>query len=83
MRPGFVIGNGRSRIGFDIRRLNVAGVTYGSNAIHREQHVDYLVCCDKIMLGEAVSRRVEKTSFLHTRARWKENNNEMNGTKKI
>lgn len=76
MRPGFVIGNGRSRVGFDTRRLNVAGVTYGSNAIHRDHHVDYLVCCDKIMLGEAVSQRVEKTSFLHTRARWKETNND-------
>ena len=52
MRPAFVIGNGRSRIGFDLKRLNIAGVTYGSNAIHRDVAVNYLVACDKTMLKE-------------------------------
>ena len=46
MRPAFVLGNGRSRVGFDLKRLNVAGVTYGTNAIHRDHYVNYIGCCD-------------------------------------
>jgi len=76
MRPAFAIGNGRSRIGFDLRRLNVAGVTYGSNAVFRDFPVNYLVCCDKVMLKEATSNRIEKVSFLYTRARWLDENND-------
>ena len=78
MRPAFVIGNGRSRVGFDLRRLNVAGVTYGTNAIFRDQPVNYLVCCDKSMLKEANGLEVGKQSFLYSRARWLEDNKDPN-----
>ena len=64
MRPAFVIGNGRSRTGFDLKRLNIAGVTYGSNAIHRDIAVNYLVTCDKTMLKEATDLEITKNSFI-------------------
>ena len=78
MRPAFVIGNGRSRVGFDLKRLNVAGVTYGSNAIHRDHYVNYLVCCDKAMLTEAGNLDVGKNSFIYSRARWLDENKDPN-----
>jgi hypothetical protein len=76
MRPAFVIGNGRSRVGFDIRRLNVAGVTYGTNALFRDHPVNYLVCADRTMLKEAHTSNVQNISFLYSRARWLEGNND-------
>ena len=78
LRPGFVIGNGRSRVGLDLRRLNTAGVTYGSNAIMRDAWVNNIVCCDRVMLGEATGHHIEKKTNIYTRARWLQDNQDPN-----
>ena len=78
MRPAFIIGNGRSRVGFDLKRLNIAGVTYGSNAIHSDIAVNYLVACDKTMLKEITNLDVINNSFIYSRARWLDGNNDPN-----
>ena len=42
----YVIGNGESRAGINLAELE--GVTYGSNALHRDFHPDNLVCLSLI-----------------------------------
>ena len=78
LRPGFVIGNGRSRVGLDLRRLSTAGVTYGSNAIMRDAWVNNIVCCDRAMLNEAINLQLEKKTNIFTRARWLTDNKDPN-----
>ena len=59
----FCIGNGRSSVGLDLRRLSTAGVTYGSNAITRDAWIHNVVCCDRAMLGEAINLQIEKKKW--------------------
>jgi len=59
-----VLGNGQSR-----KHLKIVNdyTIFGCNAIHRDLKVDYLICCDKRMVKEAMSCN----SFpIYTRARW-------------
>lgn len=48
----FVIGNGKSRLGFDLLNLRRYGQIYGCNALYREFTPDYLVSVDKRMVTE-------------------------------
>lgn len=48
----FVIGNGKSRLGFDLLNLRRYGQIYGCNALYREFTPDYLVAVDKRMVIE-------------------------------
>jgi hypothetical protein len=45
---GFAIGNGTSRLGFDLNRLNGHGITIGCNTIFRQYSPDYVVGLDTI-----------------------------------
>ncbi len=60
-----VLGNGTSRKKIDIDRL--PGPKIGCNAIIRDHYVDYLVCCDKKMVKQALASNY---SPIHTRQRW-------------
>ena len=51
---GFCIGNGESRKNFNLLNLKPLGEIYGSNAVHRDNDVDYLVCCDRRMVSEVL-----------------------------
>lgn len=52
MRRGFVIGNGPSRLGFDLERLRGNGITIGCNKLYRDFTPDYLVALDQDMRAE-------------------------------
>ena len=62
----FVIGNGESRKGLDFNTLK--GKTYGSNALHRDFNCNYLTCCDKRMVKEALDN--DFTGPIYTRPEW-------------
>ena len=52
MSIGFVIGNGTSRLGFDLDWLRGKGVTIGCNFIYRDFTSDYLVAVDIAMIDK-------------------------------
>ena len=65
----FVIGNGKSRSSFDIRRLRSRGVVYGCNALYREfapgyELPDYLVAIDPGMIEEVDRSDFPKSRFI-------------------
>ena len=62
------IGNGEYRKNLDIKKIAELGTTYGSNAIFRDYNVDFLICCDKRMVLEALSYGYE--SLIYTRKDW-------------
>jgi hypothetical protein len=59
-----VIGNGESRKSIDISKINC--VKYGCNAIHRDLHVDHLICVDSRMVDEALRSQL----LIYTRHNW-------------
>ena len=61
-----VIGNGESRKG--IHLSNNHDLKIGCNAIHRDMHVDHLVCVDRRMVQEALSANI--FSRIYTRKDW-------------
>ncbi len=64
----YVIGNGESRRGIDISKLERPKV--GCNAIMRECFVDHLVCVDTPMVDEALRNNVNDNTFIYTRRNW-------------
>ena len=48
----FCIGNGESRIGFDLEKLRPHGKIYGCNAIYRDFTPDILCASDQSMCKE-------------------------------
>ncbi len=52
MNIAFVIGNGTSRTGIDLKHLKKFGRIYACNAVYREFHPDYLVAVDTKMVNE-------------------------------
>ena len=63
-----VIGNGESRLGVDVKRINMQKV--GCNAIHRDYFVDHLICVDRRMCQEAVNSGYQQNSKIYTRPDW-------------
>ena len=68
MTIAFCIGNGESRKDLDINFLKSYGKVYGCNAIHRDFKVDYLICCDKRMVEEALY--ADYPGDIYTRPDW-------------
>jgi len=68
MKFAFCIGNGESRLGFNIEKLKSFGKVYGSNAIFRDTEVDHLVCCDRRMTMETISKGYK--GLVYTRKDW-------------
>lgn len=62
-----VIGNGESRIGYDLNELKDRHVLVGCNAIHRDVKVDHLICCDKRMVTEARKNPQNVNTIIYTR----------------
>ena len=62
----YVFGNGESRTSIDIDKLN--GPKVGCNAIHRDYHMDHLVCADRRMVKEAIDTNTQ--SKIYTRTDW-------------
>ena len=63
-----VIGNGESRKGIDLNKH--FGTKIGCNAIHRDFHVDHLICVDRRMVQQAIDANVNETSTVYTRSDW-------------
>ena len=57
MTIGFVIGNGTSRAGFNLKWLRDRGVTIGCNYLYRDFDPDYLVALDIAMIEEITAYR--------------------------
>ena len=53
MDKAFCIGNGTSRLGFDLNKLRGKGTIMGCNALYREFKPDVLVCVDNGIMHEA------------------------------
>ncbi len=68
MKISFCIGNGESRAGFNLSKLRTFGKLYGSNAVFRDYDVDHLICCDRRMAMETVSKNYK--GLVYTRKDW-------------
>jgi len=62
----YVFGNGESRTSIDIDKLD--GPKVGCNAIHRDYHMDHLVCADRRMVKEAIDTNTQ--TKIYTRTEW-------------
>jgi hypothetical protein len=63
-----VFGNGESR-----NRINLQidpCIKIGCNAMHRETFLDYLVCCDRRMVEEAVNNPQTHNTKIYVRSDW-------------
>lgn len=59
-----IIGNGKSRLEFDLHELNAIYVTYGCNALYRDFMPDYLISHDMGIADEIVENNAHyKTKF--------------------
>ena len=72
----FIIGNGESRLQFDLNKLNGKGITYGCNGLHRDYKADIFSACD-IRLAKEI---IEHGYQVYTRKYW---NNMFNGVKNV
>lgn len=63
----FIIGNGESRLVFDLNNLKGKGITYGCNALHRDFAADIFAACDVRMAMEIVNHGY----IVYTRERWR------------
>ena len=64
-----IIGNGESRMGFDMTPLKLFSTVVGCNAIFRDYVCEYLVCAGKHMCQEAVNT-VGKGTTIYIRDKW-------------
>tara|TARA_S200002703_G_scaffold91863_1_gene79362 strand:- start:254 stop:895 length:642 start_codon:yes stop_codon:yes gene_type:complete len=64
-----IIGNGESRLGFDLTPLKNFSTVVGCNAQFRDYNFDYFVCADRHMCQEAVNT-VGKNTVVYTRDKW-------------
>lgn len=60
-----VIGNGQSRLQIDLNRIYEEKI--GCNAVFRDTYTDFLVCCDKRMVKQAIAHGHPN---IYTRQRW-------------
>lgn len=57
-----IIGNGKSRLQFDLNKLGVLFTTYGCNALYRDYKPNYLIAMDSGIIDEIISHR----GYLHS-----------------
>ena len=58
MERAFVIGNGLSRVGFDLNTLRGKGTIYGCNALYRDFMPDVLIATD-----DKIREEIELSEF--------------------
>lgn len=68
----FIIGNGKSREGFDLTKLSTHGKVFGCNALYRDfkpeyNLPDYLIAIDDKMIAEIVESDFPKDRFIEPR----------------
>ncbi len=65
MSTAFIIGNGKSREGFDLNSLRSFGKIYGCNALYRDFEPDYLVAIDDAITEEIRASSFPKEKFIY------------------
>lgn len=64
MNSACVIGNGPSRLNFDLQHIQKSMKTYGCNALYRDFMPDYLISMDYNMVKEILDNKIHyRTSF--------------------
>lgn len=63
-RTAFIIGNGKSREGFNLESLRKFGTIYGCNAIYRDFIPDYLIAIDQKIIDEINNSDFPKDKFI-------------------
>jgi hypothetical protein len=66
MKIGFAIGNGPSRIDFDLHKLDGRGITVGCNWIFKDYYPDVIVAIDKVMKNEFIGMKDRPFKWLTT-----------------
>lgn len=66
MNVATVIGNGPSRLNFDLHCINATMYTYGCNALYRDFMPNYLIAMDYPMVKEILDNRVHYQTSFHT-----------------
>jgi len=61
-----VIGNGRSRLNFDLHKIKDYLITYGCNALYRDFIPDYLISMDYHMVAEIINARAHHKCKFYT-----------------
>ena len=61
----FIIGNGKSREGFDLEQLRPYGDIYGCNALYRDFEPDWLIAIDDAITKEIQESKFPKNKFIH------------------
>jgi hypothetical protein len=61
-----VIGNGPSRLNFDLATIGSKMTTYGCNALYRDFAPNYLISMDKQMVDEILKHQAHKRSIFYT-----------------
>lgn len=61
-----VIGNGKSRLNFDLHEIHATMTTYGCNAIYRDFMPNYLISMDILMVCEIIDNRVHYQTNFYT-----------------
>jgi len=65
-----VVGNGESRLSFDLQNVKNQFCLIGCNAIYRDVEVSHLVCCDQRMVIEAIPKINPEKTKIYTRRKW-------------
>lgn len=65
-----VIGNGESRRSLDLTLFQNSHTLIGCNAVHRDTHVDHLICCDQRMVREALENPDTDSTTIYVRNHW-------------
>lgn len=65
-----VIGNGESRKNINLNYFLTDYTIVGCNALHRDISPDYLVCCDRRMIDEAVENLKHSETKIFIRDEW-------------
>jgi len=66
MHEAIVIGNGPSRLEFDLYEINALMITYGCNALYRDLIPDYLISMDTSMVDEILKSGSHKLCKFYT-----------------
>lgn len=59
----FIIGNGKSREGFDLKQLKPYGKIYGCNALYRDYAPEYEVPDYLVAIDKPITEEIEKSDF--------------------
>jgi len=65
-----VVGNGESRLLFDLKNIKDQFSLIGCNAVYRDVDVSHLICCDQRMVLEATKKINPEKTKIYTRRKW-------------